>query len=573
MRAALYARVSTPGQSEEGTSLGTQEIACREYAELRGYEVVGSFVDVHSGFDLHERAQMTRLRAMVVAGAVDVIVAYAVDRLTRNQRHLGVLLDETERNEVRLETVSEPLDQSTMGQFILAARALMAEVEREKIRERSMRGKNARLAEGRLPTWTCDLYGYRTDRELGVRVVREDEAAVVRLIFGSIVEGVSLHEVCRQLNERGVPSPGVTRMTYRTPKVPVWHASSLQHMVTNPAYKGHSVANRLTRVKFRNADTGKVNKRREVIKPEGEWTVLPGDLTPALVAPDVWERANERLRANRGTYGRNLRRPYLLRGLMRCAGCGGAMYSEQEGGGNQRRTYRCANGKKGRCEVRTRVIAEEVEGWAWDEVLGILGDRDAVVAELRRRHATEPGTRPDPDAQRSLLARQIATLEERQGRLLRRFSETKSAIPWSLVETEIGRLEEEKRELRARLSEAEDAVATGKRQGLRVDAVAALIDELAGTDLDGASFEDRVRVLHDLGLTLLVGREVWTLEWSLPVGTTTEGDLHVRADLSGVAEPTAAQRTEDAAFRAAEDGGVRRGVHALTSASMSLGSA
>lgn len=147
----------------------------------------------------------------------------------------------------------------------------------------------------------------------------------------------------------------------------------------------------------------------------------------------MWERANERLRANRGTYNRNKRRPYLLRGLIVCGACGGAMYSETESGGNQRRTYRCSNGKKGQCAGRTRAIAEEIEGWVWGEVLAILRDREAVVAELRRRHIEAPGLSADPAAERSLLARQIAALEERQGRLLRRFSEAESAVPWSLV--------------------------------------------------------------------------------------------------------------------------------------------
>jgi DNA invertase Pin-like site-specific DNA recombinase len=568
-RVAIYCRVSTAGQQEEGTSLRTQEAACREYAAERGWEVVGTFVDVHSGFDLHERPGMARLRALVAAGAVDAVVTYAVDRLTRNQMHLGVLLDEAERHDVRLEAVSEPLDQSAMGQFILAARAFTAEVEREKIRERSMRGKNARLAEGRLPTWTCDLYGYRTDRERAVRIVREDEAEVVRFIFGAVVEGVSLHEICRQLNERGVPSPGVERMTYRTPKTPRWHASSIHHTIANPAYRGLSVANRFTRVKFRNPDTGKVNKRREVTKPEEDWTVLPEGLTPALVDAGVWERANERLRVNRGTYNKNKRRPYLLRGLMRCAACGGAMYSERETGTNQRRTYRCSNGKRGRCAARSRAIAEEIEAWVWGEVLGILRNREAVVAELRRRWVGAPGL--SPDAERSLLTRQIAALEERQGRLLRRFSEQESTVPWSLVETEIGRLEEEKAGLQARLSEAEAANAAHERQTVRVGAVAALIDELAGTDLEGAGFDDRARTIRDLGLSVLVGREVWTLEWSLPVAAGTEDGLHIAADFSDVAEPTAADREADAAFQTEE--GVRRGVQAFTSASISFGSA
>lgn len=109
------------------------------------------------------------------------------------------------------------------------------------------------------------------------------------------------------------------------------------------------------------------------------------------------------------------------------------------------------------------------------------------------------------------------------------------------------------------MAEAETAAATRQRQAVRVDAVAALIDELAGTGLDDADFDTRVRVIRDLGLSVVAGPAVWTLEWSLPVGDGCESDLHVAADLADVAAPTAAEREADAAFRASEDAAVRRG--------------
>ena len=81
-------------------------------------------------------------------------MTYAVDRLSRNQNHIGVLFDEVERAGARLEIITEKFEDTAMGRFILAARAFLAEVEREKISERTMRGKAERARSGKIPQGT-----------------------------------------------------------------------------------------------------------------------------------------------------------------------------------------------------------------------------------------------------------------------------------------------------------------------------------------------------------------------------------------------------------------------------------
>src|SRR5829696_6075286 len=114
-------------------------------------------------------------------------------------------------------------------------------------------------------------------------------------------------------------------------------------MLQNPAYKGWSVANRFERYEFRNPETGHINRKRERTRPVEEWTILAPELTPAIVGEDLWDRANQRLSVRVGVVRKNRARPYLLRGRVKCATCGGPMYSETAHGTNVR-TYRCAQG-------------------------------------------------------------------------------------------------------------------------------------------------------------------------------------------------------------------------------------
>ncbi len=117
MNAIVYSRVSTDVQERDGTSL-----------------------DIQEGASL-ERPGMQNLRELLKTGEIDVVISYAVDRLSRSQNHIGVFFDEFELAGGRFEFGTERFEDTAVGRLILAARAFIAEMEREKIAERTMRGK------------------------------------------------------------------------------------------------------------------------------------------------------------------------------------------------------------------------------------------------------------------------------------------------------------------------------------------------------------------------------------------------------------------------------------------------
>lgn len=84
MRAIVYVRVSTDAQERDGTSLDTQERACLDYARAAGWTVVDLVRDAASGFSL-ERPGIEAIRAAMRSKTCDVVLAYAVDRLSRHQ--------------------------------------------------------------------------------------------------------------------------------------------------------------------------------------------------------------------------------------------------------------------------------------------------------------------------------------------------------------------------------------------------------------------------------------------------------------------------------------------------------
>lgn len=439
--AAVYVRVSTGGQ-EEGSSLETQERACREYAVAHGWTVDDRhfYREVHTGTELWERPQLTRMRDSCRRQEFGVVIAYAIDRLARDPTHLGVILTEADHYGVEVEFVSEPLDASPEGELIRYVRGYAAKVEHEKIRERCMRGKLARVQAGKLPNAGGELYGYRRDREKGIRLIVEEQAAVIQRIYRDVVRGVSIRGIIRALNDEGVPSPAAGVRRFADPgRTPRWGKGVLQRILTEPAYKGETWAWRRKRD----------GSGTHVLRSEEEWIALPEGTTPAIVTPEVWQAAQERLQRNRGEATRNAKRQYLLRGLAVCAKCGLSLYSCPEG---DRRTYRCSSKDRptGPCGGK-RVDAEALEAWVWQSVRSVLEDPSIIIREWQRRAMGGP----DPEAAQQLDQdrKRLAEIQRSVERLVEALAD--EAMPINILKQQIRRREKEAQVLRAGIAEIE----------------------------------------------------------------------------------------------------------------------
>jgi site-specific DNA recombinase len=115
--AAVYCRVSTDNQEREGTSLQTQLENCLKYCQDKGYNVSYRFNETYSGLSL-ERPELDKIRELVRNEEIDSIVCYSLDRLSRDPGHGVIITQELEKHGVKLETVTEDVDNSELGKLI-----------------------------------------------------------------------------------------------------------------------------------------------------------------------------------------------------------------------------------------------------------------------------------------------------------------------------------------------------------------------------------------------------------------------------------------------------------------------
>lgn len=305
LRAAIYCRVSTEDQAQDGLSIPAQRRVLLEYASTHGMKVVAEYVDegVSARTPARPQFQLMIRAARSHPRPFDVILVHKTDRFARN-REDAIICKALLRRECGVEviSVSEQFDETPTGRLLEGLMEVIAEFfslnlsqeVRKGMKEKALHGGKVL---GRLP------FGYRATPDGSIAVVPE-EAEVVRFIFHQYATGEnSLAEIARKVHS-----------TYGSPGLK-WSTSTIRNTISNQFYLGTLVWNRRqTR-----------GTQRQLRSPE-EWVVVENS-HPPIVSPEVFQRANQVLSQRARCGGRKPQRDYLLKGLMFCMHCGSPMCS------------------------------------------------------------------------------------------------------------------------------------------------------------------------------------------------------------------------------------------------------
>src|ERR671913_738913 len=169
-RAILYARVSTDEQARSGYSLAQQLEALREYATREGYEVLEEVSDPgQSGASL-ERPGMDRVRDLVAAGGISMVLAQDRDRFAREPAYHYLLRREFEEQGTKIRALNDRGDESPEGELTDGILDQLAKFERAKTAERTRRGKLQKGKKGKLIRNSQAHYGFEYN-ETGERYI------------------------------------------------------------------------------------------------------------------------------------------------------------------------------------------------------------------------------------------------------------------------------------------------------------------------------------------------------------------------------------------------------------------
>jgi DNA invertase Pin-like site-specific DNA recombinase len=328
MNGVIYCRVSSKEQVE-GTSLRSQELACREYAQAHRIKVLKTFIDEGESAKFADRTQLVELLDFCRGhkGKISVLLVWKLDRFARNVTDHFNVKATLMKYGVRIMSVTEPIDSNPEGKLMETILAGFAQFDNDIRAVRTVQGMRRKLQEGIFP-WRPPL-GYVPPTRTSEKKTEPDRP--VQPVFGLLQKAwqelatgaYTKAEIGRLLaswgvvGDKGRPlAPETLDHIFRNP----YYAGILVDPWSGDEYEGKHVA-MVSRVKF-----GRVQQVLE--------------------------------RRNRSVPHRKVRPEFPLRGTVRCPSCQYYLTGSFSRGRSQHYPYyRCANKA---CQRRDKSYATSV---------------------------------------------------------------------------------------------------------------------------------------------------------------------------------------------------------------------
>lgn len=461
MRVGLYPRVSGHEQ-EDNYSIPEQIDRMKKYCDSRDWMVYKIYTDSGFSGSTLERPGLQELLKDVEEGKLDMVLVYKLDRLSRSQKDTLYLIEDVfDKHEVAFTSMTENFDTSTpFGKAILGVLAVFAQLEREKIKERTMIGKDALAQEGKWHGGKWVPIGYDYD---GLLQINEYEAMQVKEVADLFLKGTPVRTIERIMAKKGYKH-----------KHGEWNAKTIRRVLQNPVNIG-------------------------LIKNRDKW--YKGIHDPIL-SQKTFDEIQKLMAARREEYGAARPHKSLLGGLLYCKNCG-ARYARQNLGGTL--YYTCySRSKKMKAMIKDPSCRNKNYRY---EVL------DAAVLGEIRQLTLDPGrienlrqNRPVSDTTEKVKAitQEIAKIDTQISKMMDLYA--LGSIDLDVISGKVGALNETKASLKKELEglnvpETDDTMTEAK------------IVEIASMMKDDLPLEDKRAIVQSLISYIEIDEENITIHW------------------------------------------------------------
>ncbi|MDU1812158.1 MAG: recombinase family protein [Clostridium perfringens] len=461
---AIYCRVSTEEQSENGYSIDEQERLLEEWCKKMGYVIYKCYSDRGiSGKNIKDRPALKELLSDAKAGKFDMVISWKINRVSRKLEDVLKIVNLLEKNNITFKSYSEPFETDTpAGRMQFQMMALIGEFERGTIAQNVKMGMIAKAKSG---NWCggrvlgYDLVPNNSPEEekkgKNKLKINEKEAEIVRFIFNEYSKGKGYKAITNQINKLG----------YKTKKGNDFSVGSIRDILTNPVYIGE--------IRY-NVRQNWSEKRRRNINPN---PIRVKGKHEAIIDRELWDKVQLILESKKGKPSRIYDGEYPLTGILRCPKCGAGMVISRTtntlaDGSKKRIAYYCCGNWKNKgtsvCNSNTirvdkanEYVFKKIEELVSNEAMikavvkninkerkdkvkpakRLLGDIDKELEKLDKRkrkifeaYEDDILTKEEFQTRKNELNEKIRILEEEKKPLLNTISEEVSEeIPYEFI--------------------------------------------------------------------------------------------------------------------------------------------
>jgi len=377
--ALVYVRVSTEDQAVRGNSIAAQIEDCTARALALGYREQDILVFKEEGYsgDDPERPALLKMREAVRQRLGDIVIIYDPDRLARSLAQQLIITDEITSAGLKLEFVNFEWKNTAEGRLFYSLRGAIAEYEKAKIKERTVRGRVQKAKTGRL-NGNPRVYGYTFNVDTDTLDLNPAEAEVVKLMYRLLLVGedgtpLTCRTIAKALAQKGIPAP----------RGKAWYPATVSKILQNETYLG-------TYWHYK-CDYHTGTKR---LRPRDKQYPIP--VTP-IIDRETFDAAQAMIADNARTKKGRPSSTFMLRSLVVCGECGRSLcgVTSKKKGEKSHRYYVCqgyGHGNRGfepgeendetkRCTNRWRM--ERLDKVALEAIDDLLSEPDTIAEKLK----------------------------------------------------------------------------------------------------------------------------------------------------------------------------------------------
>ena len=363
----IYCRLSNDDERDgESVSIENQKLLLQSYVRQMGWNEIDVYIDDGYTGTNFNRPGVQRLIEDAKAKRINLILVKDLSRFGRNYIEIGQYTDYLFPSiGCRFVALNNGVDtESKNGSTdVMCFLNLFNEFYSRDTSKKVKAVKRACAENGKF-MGTYPAYGYKRDNEDKHHlVIDEDTAPIVRRIFSMRATGMGFTGIAAQLNEEGIPSPGMLYYQRRGKADPrrvnhKWAGETVKHLIRNEVYIGNMVQGKTGTVSYKN--------KKLISKPEDEWIRVEGTHEP-IISQEIWDTVQgidqKRVRKNAASDGIRS----VFTGLVYCAECGFKMrnhtekFTYKDGSPGRYSSFICGNyARSGKSACTIHTIYENV---------------------------------------------------------------------------------------------------------------------------------------------------------------------------------------------------------------------
>ncbi len=304
-RVAAYARVSTD-QEEQQNSYEAQVDYYTNYIKSRDdWEFVSVYADAGiTGCNTKKRDGFNKMVEDALAGRIDLIITKSVSRFARNTVDSLTTIRRLKERKVECYFEKENIwTFDSRGELLITIMSSLAQEESRSISENCTWGQRKRFADGKATVPFKRFLGYDRGAD-GSLVVNEEQAVIVRRIYGLFLQGRSPYAIAKILTADEVPSPGGKK---------AWAPGTVKSILTNEKYKGDALLQKVYTIDF-------LSKKKKVNEGEVPQYYVENS-HPAIISPREFDEVQAQMAARHpGKNRRSCTSTFSSR--IKCGSCG-----------------------------------------------------------------------------------------------------------------------------------------------------------------------------------------------------------------------------------------------------------